>query len=521
VSFLDELRKGGNHTLTENSALTNVSTLDPVLDFFSLAGAMRNNVSAATQLFAKAFDADPLYAIRTLFYLRDIRGGQGERDLFRALYLELYNHDAKLADELLELIPFYGRWDDVLAVSPTYSAAKLIGKQFISDWTAKRDGKPVSLMAKWLPSENASSSKSRELARSLANALGMSYKEYRQQVVGLRKYIQLLEQDMSSGNWSEIDYSRVPSQAQRKHGKAFRRHDNGRYSDFLDSALRGDTKINTGTLFTYEVFDALRQGDKQAANTIWANLPDYTNGKNALVVADVSGSMYGRPMDVSVSLALYFAEHNTGAFHNYFMTFSSMPQLVHVSGHDLAEKLDNISRANWGMNTDIEAVFRTVLQAAIKSSASPEELPSTIYIISDMEFDASSRNSSATNFENAQKMFNEAGYALPHLVFWNVDARNIQTPATMFDNRVTLISGLSQSAFRYAVEGKSPLELMYSVLDSDRYARIVLPSRYDATKYTNQLVQNVRSYDDTPRSTVPESMTPYDGYWHLANSFRR
>lgn len=222
------------------------------------------------------------------------------------------------------------------------------------------------------------------------------------------------------------------------------------------------------------MFDLIREGETATANAMWANLPDYTQGKNALVIADVSGSMSGRPMSISVSLALYFAEHNKGLFHNYFMTFSERPELHQVLGKTLEQKLQNIENAQWDMNTNLEAAFKAILQAALQNKATADEMPKILYIISDMEFDACIEGGGMTNFERAKEMFALAGYELPHVVFWNVDSRNNQTPALANDKGVTLLSGSSQSAFRYAIEGKTPLESMNDILNSERYLKIVV-----------------------------------------------
>lgn len=478
MSFLDELQKNTNQAVTENGAPTNKSSLNPCLDFFALAGAMRNRLVDAQHLFAKAFLTYPLTAIRTLFYLRDIRGGQGEREVFRACLVELKKTDEETYHKVLKFIPEYGRWDDL----PISDGVELIKKQFEEDEKAMENGQPVSLMAKWLPSENASSKKSKERATKLSKLLDLKPSQYRKKVVALRKYIKLLEQNMSNGEWSDIQYDKLPSQAFRKHVKAFRRHDQERFEKFLDAAQSGEKKVNTNTLFTYEVFDTVKH-DTQAANAMWANLPNYVE-HDALVVADVSGSMMGRPMSVSVSLALYFAERNKGLMSGYFMTFSDNPELVRVTGNTLEQKLNMIENANWGGTTNLERTFEVILNAALND---PEkELPKVIYIISDMEFDSCVRSSAAsrggwygdpineTVFENARNKFKAAGLTLPHVVFWNVDARNDQLPATKFDNNVTLISGCSQSTFKYAVEGKSPEESMDDIINSERYAQIVL-----------------------------------------------
>lgn len=480
MSFLDELQKNTNrNTLTENGAVTNDSTLDANLDYFSLAGAMRDRATDTQELFAKAYATNPLVALRTLFYLRDVRGGQGERNVFRADLQKLEQIAPELAKKIVDnnWIGEYGRYDDLFSFQEgeTLGAIRdFIIKQFAEDEANMKAGKTVSLLAKWMPSENASSEFHRHQAQNLAAILGWKPSQYRKKVVALRKYIKLLEQQMSEREWSEIDYSKLPSQAGRKHVKAFMRHDEDRYRAFLTKVDKGEAKINTGTLFTYEVFDLVRSGEEEAANTIWNNLPDYTNGTNAIVLADVSGSMDGRPMSISVSLALYFAEHNKGTFHNKFMTFSAKTQVIDVIGNTLAQKLDYIESRDWGMNTNLEAAFDAILKAAVASGEGDGSMPKVLYIISDMEFDEAVSNPRETIFENAQRKFSEAGLTLPHVVFWNVNALQNQSPATKFDNHVTLISGSSQSTFKYAVEGKTPVELMQEVVNSERYAQITI-----------------------------------------------
>lgn len=489
-SFLAALQSEGTKTArTENGAVTHSTSTNAVLDFFALAGAMRNNVAQAKTLFRKAYAEDKQLAIRALFYLRDIRGGQGERDLFRILFKELMRIDLSVAEHVLDHIPEYGRWDDVISVygfNGSDAAASLVRKQFLKDIGNYDNGESISLMGKWLPSENASSANSRVMARQIATDLELTNREYRKAVVKLRARIGLLEQQMSQKEWSYIDYGKLPSQAGRKHVKAFKRHDENRYDAFLNSVLSGKSKMNAGTVATYEVIDVVRKGNDKAANAIWDSLPDYTNGSNALVVCDTSGSMYSwgwgsdnrnsstKPLDISTSLALYFAERNNGPFKNYFITFSERPTLVSVRGNTLTGKLHNISTADWGMSTDIEKVFDLILRTAINAGADAEDIPKVVYIISDMEFNSVRGGSNETNYEAAKRKFNAAGFQLPHVVFWNVNAKNTNVPATAAASNVTLVSGFSQSTFRYVLEGKTPVESMLDILNGERYQRIVI-----------------------------------------------
>jgi hypothetical protein len=474
MAFLDELEQAGNSALTENGAVTNRSTLDPLLDFFSRAGAMRSTPEFAGGLFAGAYNADPVSAIKCLFYLRDVRGGQGERAVFRACLRLLAEENIEQFFAVAPLVSEYGRWDDLLHivgldlgyVVPTIAA------QLDVDEGRMARGESVSLLAKWLPSEKASSKATQKLALALMKALDMKPREYRRTIVKLRAYIKLLETQMSRNQWGDIDYEHTPGQALRKHTKAFYRHDDERFKAYLEAATTGEKKLKASTLFTYEVYEAAESGDTKAADAMWANLPDYTNGKPALVVADVSGSMMGRPMAVSVSLALYFATRNQGAFNGYFLTFSERPKLQKVVGKTLHQQMNSIEQSQWGMNTNLQAAFQAILDAAIAAKAGQEDIPAVLYIISDMEFDRCVGGANETNFERARRDFREHGYELPHVVFWNVNARNMQSPATKFDTNVTLISGLSASTFQYAVAGKTPLESMMDILNGPRYAAV-------------------------------------------------
>ena len=469
MSYLDELQKATNKATTENGGATNASSLNPCLDFFALGAAKRGNPVEAGGLFYKAYLKDKATALRTLFYIRDVRGGQGERDIFRECMNQLEAFDKETADKMLKFIPEYGRWDDlVLTRSSNPVAVKIVKEQLLKD--SKTD--TPSLLGKWLPSENATSSITRAEGRAWAKALGLKPSQYRKILSKLRKQISILESKMSDKKWMDIKYENVPSQAFRKHTAAFDRNDHERYQEFIGAVNKGEKKVNTSTVTTAEVIQNVRNGDEDSANAIWKSLDNFVpEDLNAIVVADVSGSMYGRPMDISTSLALYFAEKNKGAFAGKFLTFSRSPRLMEVSGTTLTEKLGNISCADWGMNTDIEKTFDVLLKAAV-TSGDTENIPRVIYIISDMEFDACATGADETAFENARRKWKEAGLELPTVVFWNVDARSNNMPATKFDANVVLVSGSNQNAFRFAMEGKTPEQLMHEVIDSERYAKI-------------------------------------------------
>ncbi|SHT54442.1 Domain of uncharacterised function (DUF2828) [Mycobacteroides abscessus subsp. abscessus] len=458
---------------TANGAATNTTSSDPVVDFFGLAGAMRDRPGQAVGLFNKAFTVDPLAAVRTMFYLRDIRGGQGERDVFRAILKNLYELQRYRFLQVVKYVPEYGRWDDLffLGAEIPEGVGELVKEQWAKDMaSAEREGK-VSLMAKWLPSTRAKRAEDRQLAKNLQHLLGINQQKYRKGLSLMRGQIDLLETYMSKGAWSWLDFSKLPAQAHMRHTKAFRRNTPERYQKYLDSVTRGEAKINTSTLYPYELYDRAKMGER-AVDVMWDNLPDYTQGNDALVMVDVSGSMCGRPMSVSVSLGLYFAERNKGPFKGYFMTFSEEPKLVQVQGTSLSQKIAYMERSTWGYNTNLVRALQTLLVAGARAGS----VPSTLYIISDMEFDKAMNvphgYTASTIFETARRDFRRHGLELPHIVFWNVNASGDNVPALAHDGNVTLVSGLSASTFSLVVEGKTPRALVDDVLNSDRYSRI-------------------------------------------------
>lgn len=480
--FIKVLEKEDNFTLTENLAVTHKSTLNSVLDLFSLGGALRTREEAEiVQLFSRAYSEDSLLALKCMFYLRDVRGGQGERKSFRVMLSHLVDVAPNTAVKNIENIPFYGRYDDLLVLfswaKTREKTLKFINDQIVKDIQNQRENQSVSLLAKWLPSENTSSKTTRQYAKIVREYLGLSSKKYRKMLSDMRKYIDIVERKMSANDWEDIDYSTVPSKASLMYRKAFSKHDGERYGEYIESVKRGEKKINAAVLYPYEIAESVlyKEENNETLEVLWKNLPDYTKGRNenAIVVADTSGSMEGRPMAISVSLAMYFAERNKGIFKDHFITFSVRPELQKVSGNTLYEKMLNLSRAQWDGNTDLQAVFNLILNTAKKNSLKQEDLPAKIYIVSDMEFDAATGR--RTNLEDIKRKYSEAGYEAPTLVFWNVDSRHNQVPTTFDEKGVLLVSGASPSAFKSLMEAKTvtPEEYMLSVLNSERYEKVV------------------------------------------------
>ena len=313
----------------------------------------------------------------------------------------------------------------------------------------------------------------------------MSEARYRKTVVGLRRRIRLLENNLREKDYT-FDYEHQPSQAMFKYRQAFLRNDEARYTAFLDAALRGKVTLHAGTLAPYEIvrsyltargqWDSLPAGVKASFDASWSSLPDYCDGRNALAVVDTSGSMYcdsAFPASVALSLGIYFGERNTGPFHNHFIEFSSRPQLLEIKGKSFTDRLEYLLGFNEVADTNLEAVFRLILDAALRANLSQEELPETLYLISDMEFNSCVENASRTNFENAKLLFSSHGYRLPKVVFWNVASRHDNQPVTENEEGVALVSGCSPRLFSAVLRGEfSPYKFMTEVLGTARYAAI-------------------------------------------------
>jgi len=492
--MLEHLKMEANRTYTENGAVTHATTYSGCLDLFATIGALRNsNEQEILRRFVRAFTENPDLALKTLFFARDVRGGLGERRVFRVC-LNWLAHNAPVSlKKNLSYVAEFGRWDDLLSLMGTpceKGALQLIKEQLEADLNSMDMGDDVSLLAKWLPSVNASNAQTVLYAKAIARFLGMSDATYRKTLVKLRARIRIIENNLRQRDYS-FDYSKQSSKAMFKYRKAFYRNDGERYREFLSKVSCGEARLHADTLLPYELvepylhFDwsgrsfmySISDEERDALNATWASLPAFANNENALAIIDTSGSMYdsGKPLPaaVALSLGLYFAEHNTGAFKNHFIEFSRRPQLIEIKGDTFADRLRYVASFNEVADTNLEAVFDLILNAAVQNKVPQEELPATLYLISDMEFNCCVRNAGATNFENAKAEFEEHGYKLPKIVFWNVQSRNTQQPVTQNEQGVALVSGCSPRIFSMVSAGTlSPLSYMLDVLGAERYAKI-------------------------------------------------
>lgn len=494
-TFLNGMKTAANYTRTENGALTHKSTMDGLMDLFAMGAAYRSRTDEdVIALFKDAFDADPVYALKCLFYIRDVRGGQGERRFFRVAtkWLASYNTDAMQRN--LIHVPEFGRWDDLFVFIGTpleTQALNIVKHQLALDVQCKTP----SLLGKWMPSENTSSAKTRKTAAKVRTFLGMTPKQYRKTLSVLRARINVLERLMSEGRWDEIEFDKIPSKAGLKYKNAFARHDiermkrNPEVKTYADFAKDTTTTVNAKDLYPYEVVDKamkvynrpMQDTDRLMVNKFWDNLTDYFDGKsfNGLAVVDTSGSMTwkpsaDKPINVAISLGIYCAEHANGPFAGHYVSFASHPQLIEVKGADFVDKVQRIYRTNLCDNTNIEATFDMLLNTAIQNHCSQSDLPESILVISDMEFDQGRGyygrgGNTNTLMENIRIKWANHGYRMPKLIYWNVNARQNNIPEDIGVGLVSYVSGMSPSIFEQILSGKTGYDLMYEKLDSPRY----------------------------------------------------
>jgi hypothetical protein len=477
---------------------------------FAMGAAMRTRSDEDVILmFRKAYAENPVYALKCLFYIRDIRGGQGERRFFRVVMKDLAKQDTDAVIRNLTHIPEFGRWDDlyVFVGTPVEAVAfDFMKNQLALDVSCKTP----SLLAKWLKSENTSSQKSRYLAAKTRIAFGMNHKQYRKTLSILRARINVLERLMSENRWDEIEFDKIPSRAGMIYKNAFARHDIERMKkdpevqSYADFAKDDTKKVNAKALYPYEcvseAFKVMRGGwygynsqvsmdntNRLMVNKYWDNLEDYFKGAsfNGMAIVDTSGSMCGSnadaPINVAISLGLYCAEKAKGPYNGHFITFSSNPTFMKVEGVDFCDKVIRISGADWGGSTNVEAAFDMMLDVALKNHLSQSDIPENLIIISDMEFNScvtsgarsTSRwggggNVNDTLFEAMAKKWAAHGYKMPHLIFWNVQARQNNIPM-IGNGNVSYVSGMSPSIFETIMTGKTGYDLMMEKLNSPRY----------------------------------------------------
>ena len=503
-TLLNGMKQSANACKTENGGASYKSTMNGLMDLFALGGAYRSRTEEdVILLFDKAFKEDEAYALKCLFYLRDVRGGQGERRFFRTVCKWLANNHTEAMRRNLQYVPEFGRWDDLYVFEGTklhFDAFDIMKHQFALDL----ESKTPSLLAKWLKSENTTSVESQKLGKITRKYFGLTARQYRKSLSMLRERINVVERLMSAGKWDEIEFDKIPSKAGLIYRNAFARRDmiKAKYESFAKST---ETKVNASTLYPCDVVKQARElmvpsiwgshkvnmdnTERLMLNKYWDNLTDYFNGAtfNGVAVVDTSGSMtssFGTsvaPIDVAVALGLYCADKcgMDSPFYNHYITFSRDARLVETAGVDFCDKVQRIVRENLCENTNIESVFNLLINTIKQNNVPAADVPENVVIISDMEFDYCTeynRWGKTTDYQSdleklAERFTRETGYECPKLIFWNVNARNDRIP--MQDNgRVTFVSGYSPVIFDMVMTGKTGIDLVKEKLDSPRYSVI-------------------------------------------------
>ena len=497
MTFIDELKNATNFSVTENGATGYKTTYNELLDFNFKVPSFRvaNEKYLRTEVRSLINSiSDKVLLYRYIFYLRDVRGGMGERRIFRMFIQELADSDFENINALIPLIAEYGRYDDLFVLRGTKCERAMfdyIREIFNEDYVRMSEGKSITLLAKWMPSENASSLDTKMLAKEFINYLDISPKTYRKMLSAMRKYSNVVETYISRNMYDLIDYQGVPSKANLKYARLFLDRDYKRRKDFLDSLSRGGVKVNSSVSYPSDVIAYLRSelgnhfgayygtcdvdiDTKNFLDGMWKGLRDFGNIENVLVVADVSGSMIGSPtnvspIDVSIGLGMYFAQRNKAPFDRKVVTFAHNPQYIELKDCSVVDNYVKMIKMNWDGDTNIEAVFNMVLRSAVKAKCKQEEIP-TILVVSDMEFNYCGEKAYQHAFDKISDEYRAFGYELPKLVFWNVSSRTNTIPVTEGKNGVVLVSGYSPSSIRAVMSGElDPYKALLKCFYTDRY----------------------------------------------------
>lgn len=462
---------------TENGAVVHRSSLSRIVDLYQLVGSSRNHVDNIPDAFLLALAESKDKAVRVMLHARDIRQGMGERAVGRKM-LELCIKHLPVEDNLriMRKVPEMGRWDDMLV----YFGTKYQAESFHMILAGLDNPATASLVAKWLPREKKGN---KQFVHAFCKFSGLTRVEYRKLCSQLSNTV---EQKICAKDFSEINFSQVPSVAAARYQKLFHKHDGVRYRAWIEQLSKPveerypDVKVNAGAVYPYNVLVSSRRGDRRVAQAQWDALPDFMEGstENILCMSDVSASMTGErfgdvnALDIGVSLTMYCAERNRGIFKDQAMVYSTNPYFIELTGSLQDRERQMMSDVEYG-STNLEKAFDLILKLAVKNNLSQEDLPTKIIIFSDMEFNAVSGwgYSGKTNFEAIHAKFNDKGYQAPQLVFWHLASRTKKAQATVNDKGVAMVSGFSPAILK-AVLGSddlTPVGVVEKAIMVERY----------------------------------------------------
>ena len=505
MSFMENMKETlneeFNESITENGAVGYKTTGKAMVDFnYKVASYRSKKEAEIIRDFEKVWLDNKVLAMQFLFFIRDREEGLGERGLFRIIIKHLANIEPEMVKKVIPVIADYGRYDDLLELFDTSleeDVLTLFANKLYEDSLDCDSNKPISLLAKWLPSINASSKKGKAKAKKIIKFLNTNEERYRKFLAKLRKHLDVIERKMCANEWDKIIYENVPSRANLNYNNAFLRHDEERRREFLGKVEKGEKKIHAGKLYPHDIVHKYMTGGwyrteigplDTTLEELWKALPQKEIA-NTLVVADGSGSMTSTiggtnvsALDVANALAIYFAEHNKGEFKDKYITFSESPQFVDFKGcTTLNDKIRKALAYDEVANTNIEKVFDLILETAKKYNMTQEEMPANILIISDMEFDSCAicgngrwgNSPDKKLFKVIEKEYEIAGYKLPRLVFWNVNSRTATIPLKENKLGVALVSGFSVNIAEMVMSNElDPLKVILEKLETERYKKI-------------------------------------------------
>lgn len=460
TTFAEAVKTTPEVARTENGMKAKAHSGNALVDLFYKIGASRGK--SVTADFEKAFQEDSDLAMKIAFWSRDVRGGAGERQLFRDILVHLEKLHPETLEAVLPFVSEFGRWDDLLVFKT--EKFKHMAYTLIGDALRERNG----LAAKWMPRQGP-------IAVEIRNFYGMSPKHYRKSLVGLTNVV---ESKMCAKDWDSIEFGKLPSLASARYNKAFGKNAKTAYEAYKARLTAGTDKVNASAVYPYDVIKTLRHGgDNVVADAQWASLPNYIGDASVMPLVDVSGSMCCpvggnanlQCIDVALSLGLYCADKNTGVFKDTFLTFSAKPKAQVVKG-TLAQKMSQMNSSDWGMNTNLHAAFDEILRIAVKGGVNASDMPQTLLILSDMQFDQ------CVSFDDSAhqmivRKYKEAGYEVPNVVFWNLNSKD--NVPVKFDKRGTaLVSGFSPAVMKGVLSGAdmTPYGIMLATVDVERYS---------------------------------------------------
>lgn len=453
-----------NDSYTNNGAVTHSTAGLSCLDLFFIAGASRfMSEDDILKAFIKAYREDKLTALKIAFWARDARGGAGEKRFFQVIMKKLAVSEPDIYDQIAIHIPTFGYWKDIFVIEePNENTLNWLSIQL-------KENANANLLAKWFPRKGA-------WFVGMHKYMDISAGNFRRMLTSMSNTV---EQKMCANEWETIQYSQVPSVAGKRYSNSFSKHDGVRYSSYISDVMSGKQKMNASVLFpsdiVHEIFTSYGD-DTSAYDAMWKSLPNYMEGctERILPICDVSGSMMGTPMEVSIGLGLYISERNEGPFKDLVLTFSESPQFRLIQGDTISQRVVGLRQADWGMNTDLIKTFNVLLDRAVAGKVSQEDMPTKLLIISDMEFDqACGRH---TNFDIIKAAYAQWGYEMPGIIFWNVNGRLGNVPVKANTPNTALVSGYSPSIIRSVLGGDelNPLAVMLKTINSDRYSCIRL-----------------------------------------------